>query len=510
MKRARRRRGLPALLSVLLLCCAQAAQAQVAVDTLARDPRLLALAGWQDAPLRPWRTRNVFTDRRATHDELASRRRFVADNLDLYVHDPRYACRRPALARWFHDRLQHPPLATAQCDPALPFVRADGSDAPLLRLDPARVYAVDYLLAEGNAQPMSRWGHSMLRLVVCAPGRAPGPDCRLDLGEHVVLSFRAFVDDVQVSSWRGLTGSYPSRLFVLPLAQVVTEYTEIELRGLRSIPLQLSRAEIAGLLQRAAQVHWAYDGRYAFIGNNCAVETARLLQDGVPRLAGAHLMSITPTGLLRRLERAGIADDSVLDDRAEAVRLGYSFEAADAHQAEIFAVARERLALPAADAAAWLDQPAARRGGACMKAAERKRQAPRAARPRCTQAPARRRPPRGGPRPPRTGGPSHPPRDAAPRTGLWHSAAFRTGHVGGKFGAVGRTFAGRTRRVAGPGPGLAASCAARGTGRHRSEPGAAAGPAPGTGGRREAAGWALITANLPKIPAFLAISGDFA
>lgn len=363
MKRARRRRGLPALLSVLLLCCAQAAQAQVAVDTLARDPRLLALAGWQDAPLRPWRTRNVFTDRRATHDELASRRRFVADNLDLYVHDPRYACRRPALARWFHDRLQHPPLATAHCDPALPFVRADGSDAPLLRLDPARVYAVDYLLAEGNAQPMSRWGHSMLRLVVCAPGRAPGPDCRLDLGEHVVLSFRAFVDDVQVSSWRGLTGSYPSRLFVLPLAQVVTEYTEIELRGLRSIPLQLSRAEIAGLLQRAAQVHWAYDGRYAFIGNNCAVETARLLQDGVPRLAGAHLMSITPTGLLRRLERAGIADDSVLDDRAEAVRLGYSFEAADAHQAEIFAVARERLALPAADAAAWLDQPAARRGG---------------------------------------------------------------------------------------------------------------------------------------------------
>ena len=135
---------------------------------------------------------------------------------------------------------------------------------------------------------MSRWGHAMLRLVVCAPGRRPGPDCRLDLGEHLVLSFRAFVDDVQVSSWRGLTGSYPSRLFVLPLAQVVAEYTEVELRGLQSIPLRLSPAEIATLLQRAAQVHWSYDGRYGFIGNNCAVETARLLQVGVPRLAATR------------------------------------------------------------------------------------------------------------------------------------------------------------------------------------------------------------------------------
>ena len=49
---------------------------------------------------------------------------------------------------------------------------------PLLQLDPDRVYAVEYLLAEGNERPMSRWGHGMLRLVICAPGRVRGPDCR--------------------------------------------------------------------------------------------------------------------------------------------------------------------------------------------------------------------------------------------------------------------------------------------------------------------------------------------
>src|SRR5690606_3534893 len=87
-------------------------------------------------------------------------------------------------------------------------------------------------------------------------GRAPGPDCRLDLEHHLVLSFRAFVDDLQVSNWRGLTGGYPSRLFVLPLAQVVDEYTRIELRGLRSVPLRLGPDQVARLLERAARVHW--------------------------------------------------------------------------------------------------------------------------------------------------------------------------------------------------------------------------------------------------------------
>ena len=201
---------------------------------------------------------------------------------------------------------------------------------------------------------MSRWGHSMLRLVVCAPGRAPGPDCRLDLSHHRVLSFRAFVGDVQISTLRGLTGSYPSRLFVLPLDQVIDEYTKVELRDLRSVPLRLDQAEIAALLERAAQLHWSYDGRYYFISNNCAVETYKLLHDGVPRLASAPLSSITPTGLLRRLQDTGIADASVLDDPLEAVRLGYRFEAASAHYQAMFDIARNALGLPQSRVVEWL------------------------------------------------------------------------------------------------------------------------------------------------------------
>ncbi|MEA9739255.1 DUF4105 domain-containing protein [Xanthomonas campestris] len=329
---------------------------RAAGSALSRDPRLRDLAGWQVRPWRVGRGANRFSDRSPDAYERHSPAEFVAVNLEHYVLDADYACRRPALAAWFSERLG-PPHAAAACAPTLPYLQADNDAGAmsLLALDPARVYAVDYLLAEGNEQPMSRWGHSMLRLVICAPGRVPGPACRLDLQYHRVLSFRAFVGDVQISSWRGLTGSYPSRLFVLPLNQVIDEYTKVELRALSSVPLALRPDEIAALLTRAAQVHWSYDGRYYFISNNCAVETYKLLHDGVPRLAEAGVSSITPRGVRQRLQRAGLADLHVLDDRAQATRQGYYFESAAAHYQAMFDVLRRGIPVPQMSVAQWLD-----------------------------------------------------------------------------------------------------------------------------------------------------------
>ncbi len=150
-------------------------------------------------------------------------------------------------------------------------------------------------------------------------------------------------------------------MFLLPLNQVIEEYTKVELRGLQSIPLRLEAAEIAALLERAARLHWSYDGRYYFLSNNCAVETFKLLHDGVPRLAGERLASITPTSLLRKLKRAGIADVSVLEDRDEALRQGYYFDALSARYEAMFEVARQALHLPQAQVRDWLELPAGER-----------------------------------------------------------------------------------------------------------------------------------------------------
>ncbi|CRD50604.1 DUF7844 domain-containing protein [Stenotrophomonas thermophila] len=329
-----------------------------------RSVRWRDLAGWQRKPWHLGRGDNDFRDRSPDAYELKDPAEYLAVNAEHFVLDSEFACRRPAVAQWYQVHFGTPPsLPQSHCANALPLLQAESEEgaASLLHLDPARVYAVDYLFAEGSAQPMSRWGHSMLRLVICRPGRAPGPDCRLDLEYQRVLSFRAFVGDVQISNWRGLTGGYPSRLFVLPLQQVVDEYTKVELRGLQSLPLQLQRDEIASLLERTAQVHWSYDGRYYFVSNNCAVETARLLQAGVPRLGEAGLAQLSPRGLKRRLARLGMLDERVLTDRNAAQAQGYYFASARDHYQQLFTVAATQLALPARDVRGWLKLPAEQR-----------------------------------------------------------------------------------------------------------------------------------------------------
>lgn len=326
--------------------------------TLSDDPRLLELAGW---PARIGGRGEVERQNdqylRTPDDyELSNPREFVAVNLEYFLLDPEYRCRRPALHDFFTSHFGWAPSDSTDCAPGLSFVNGGlDLDRPALgRLDPERIYQVHYLLAEPDGALVSRWGHSMLRVVMCAPGRPKGPECLMDLEHHLVLSFRAFVDDVQLSSWDGLTGAYPSRLFMLPLSQVVDEYTKIELRSLQSLPLRLTREQQISLVQRAAEMHWAYDGTYYFVSNNCAVETLKLLRSGTDRLDIRRMETVTPTGLRALLQYAGLVDESVVQDHAEALRQGYYFDSYRERYQLMFSLARERLNLPQQHVEDWL------------------------------------------------------------------------------------------------------------------------------------------------------------
>ncbi|MCL6704560.1 DUF4105 domain-containing protein [Pseudomonas sp. T1.Ur] len=349
--------------------------------TLSDDPRLLDLAGWpQYVGRRGEREQhNRQVARSPDLYETSSPKEFVAVNMEYFLLDPSYACRRPALYRYYQEHFGWAPVAKDSCAKSFAFLNAgnDFAKTPLGKVDPERVYAIDYLLAEANQNWVSRWGHSMLRLVICAPGRPRGPDCRLDLDQHLVLSYRAFVGDVQLSSWDGLVGKYPSRLFVLPLAQVIDEYTKTELRSLASVPLKLSRTEIEETVEHAAEMHWSYDGNYYFLSNNCAVESLKLLRSGSNNDQLKGLDSIMPNGLLEVLKGRGLADTSVLDDPKEALRLGYRFDSFRERYQAMFDVLKKHLpiqqqtvedwlALDAAERRAWFEQADLRTSAALL------------------------------------------------------------------------------------------------------------------------------------------------
>ncbi|MCX2891428.1 MULTISPECIES: DUF4105 domain-containing protein [Pseudomonas] len=325
--------------------------------TLSDDPRLLDLAGWQQYVGRRGEREqhNGQFVRSPDSYELSSPKEYIAVNMEYFLLDPSYGCRRPALNQYLREHFGWVPQQDT-CAKGLPFINA-GSDfarQPLGEIDPERVYEVDYLLAEANQNLVSRWGHSMLRLVICKPGRPRGPDCRLDLDQSLVLSYRAFVNDVQLSSWDGLVGVYPSRLFVLPLGQVIDEYTKTELRSLASVPLKLNREEIENLVRQAAEMHWSYDGNYWFLSNNCAVESLKLLRSGTANPQLNDLDSIMPNGLLAVLKGRGLADTSVLDNPREALRLGYRFDSYRERYQAMFEVLRKQLPIEQAQVEDWL------------------------------------------------------------------------------------------------------------------------------------------------------------
>lgn len=296
--------------------------------------------------------------------ELTSPSEYFAVNMEYFLLDPNFACRRPSLYNLFRSKFAHTPFAELACQPSMNFVIPDfkGKNSPLRQLDPSRIYQVHYLLAgEGDAM-MSGWGHSMFRLVVCAPKRKEvGPECLKDLEEHIVLSYRAFVNNLQINTLKGLTGAYPSRLFFVRMNQVVDEYSKTELRDLRSIPLKLNRPEITQFVVRALETHWSYDGRYYFTSNNCAVESLNLIKSSVFRPDFINIELKSPLGLERELLTRKLADNSMFKDRNKAISDGYLFDSYKSRYEISYDVLRKSLKLPHADFQDFLTLSAAQR-----------------------------------------------------------------------------------------------------------------------------------------------------
>jgi hypothetical protein len=190
---------------------------------------------------------------------------------------------------------------------------------------------------------------------MCKPGRPLGPRCLThDFAYHVVVSYRANVQNLITSKLKGLTGGYPSQLFFYTLNEIVNEYTRDELRNLLSMPLKLSESEKALFLKHVLEQYWNYQGSYYFLSNNCATETlntVKCLKDGKNDIQ--HAQANTPFGVLKqllrreRLQSKGAADEGgtefdLVDDRGHvlqpllAERRGYYFSSKIAQLNAVF------------------------------------------------------------------------------------------------------------------------------------------------------------------------------
>ncbi|QDK44100.1 hypothetical protein DOM22_02480 [Bdellovibrio sp. ZAP7] len=322
------------------------------------NPYYLQVAGWTG------QSENVMNQRSPDIYELKDKREHFAVNMEYFLMDPQFKCRRPSLYKVLSSQFQHVPFQNVTCETQLGYVipNSGAMYSQILQINPDRIYQVHYLFAEKGSDISSGWGHSMIRLVMCAPERKTvGPDCLRDVEYSVVLSFRAWVESIQLSMWAGLAGDYSSRLFILPLSQVVDEYPKGQFRSLRSIPLKLTREQIRDLVVRSVETHWGYEGRYKFITANCATETLDLLQSVLQSPAMMNVDIKTPAGLYSVLQKLNLADDSVFRDPKTAKELGYYFESYEERYNNTFKLIKDAGFTPLKVFKEWIKADAAYR-----------------------------------------------------------------------------------------------------------------------------------------------------
>lgn len=286
-------------------------------------------------------SKNDLLGRIGNTQELTSVHEHFALNLTQHLLDSSYSCRRPAMNSFFETLTKSKAFPEGSCEKnTMVFTSAGGWK---FDIDPKKVYQIHFLFASEGEEISSRWGHSMIRLVTCAPDRTTvGPECLEDVAYHLILSYRANVDDVIINNWDGLTGKYPSQLMLFSNGEIVDEYTSGQWRELISLPIKFSEKQKDLFVQSVLEHYWSYSGSYKFLTNNCATETEQLVRAVLPKNHPFHSTgSITPLGLYNDLDRHNLIDISLVDNKEKARAAGYFYPSRKVALDEAYARAKK-------------------------------------------------------------------------------------------------------------------------------------------------------------------------
>jgi len=312
-------------------------------NAISNHPLFLNAAGYAEQGLlnevSNYHRSNFLTLRSMDPYEWKNPEENFAVNLEYFLLDPEYKCRKSVLYKIYSHFLNVEPFKDLTCQSShIVFVAPNISriNGYFYNIDFSRVYAIHYLFAGEGPELASRFGHSMLRLIICSPQRKVIDEkCLNDIDQHLVVSFRASIMDLNTEILKGLNGSYPSVEYIFSMSSIISEYTERELRLLKSLPLVLNNEEKTSLLDAIIETHWTYEGQYKFLTNNCADETLQLLKRGLPYNEKVQELTISrPDTLFNDLKRIGIADASVLNNKSKAIQNGYFYPSMQSHYDE--------------------------------------------------------------------------------------------------------------------------------------------------------------------------------
>lgn len=291
------------------------------------------------------KNKNLKAMRSADIYEMSNVAESFAVNMEYFVMDPEFYCRKPSMFNFFSKHFGIDPHPNRNCRVSDTVMVSTPHGYESAQMSLKRLYRVDYLVATPGKEASSGFGHSMFRLIMCAPERldpisntmipatAFGPKCLEDKLFHLVISYRANVEDAKLNYLKGLglMGAYPSMLFILNFGDVLDEYNRDELRDVMSYPLKLSAKEKEEFLLRTKEEHWNYRGAYKFITKNCATESYDLLKTAIEDKSLESKSSLSPKGVLEdldKLEYLSLKDGSIETYKAKTEQLVSAYQSA--------------------------------------------------------------------------------------------------------------------------------------------------------------------------------------
>ena len=257
------------------------------------------------------KNQNEYSQRSPNKYEYHSPKEFVAVNFEYFMLDPQFQCRRPNLYSAFSKKLNHTPFAKVKCTSIQEISFSNTNSVKSIQLNFDEVREIHYLFASKGKAIMSRWGHSMFKVVSC-PKTWDLDKCRKK-GRFAVIGFLAQVSDVNLNALKGVFGDYPSDLVITDLDSMRRQYNRAELRDLMSLPIKFSNEEKTRFLNHLLRVYWEYSGRYYFFSNNCADEAFKFLQIAYNKKEIYKKKILTPLGILNFVEKENLIADYKFD-----------------------------------------------------------------------------------------------------------------------------------------------------------------------------------------------------
>ncbi|WOH37178.1 DUF4105 domain-containing protein [Thalassotalea fonticola] len=239
-----------------------------------------------------------------------------------------YHCVRPVYAQYFITRYGLKASAT-ECKNNLPIhLTSTLTTQNKLNIDADRVSAIHILFAGSGEGIVSTFGHISLRLIVCPENDYSEQACNSNLFEHIVLGFRAHVDEFNLDPFQGLFGGYNSYLFAHDFIDTYQEYAIGEFREIYSLPLKMTKAQRKLLLRNLIDIHWSFSGNYKFLTNNCSILMQTALLNSWPELSNDPELTELywrPDNFFKALTSSKLTKSSKLSDLEVAEQQGFYF-----------------------------------------------------------------------------------------------------------------------------------------------------------------------------------------